>query len=301
MPLNLGALGKDPTATLSNFWSQYKPQIVGGLAGAGIGAAGLGGSAALSGEENPEVKSQSVKRNLLLGGVLGGLGGAGIGAGYQMSQEPNPPGFLSKALSTVFGSRAVQGASGANLANSALKHYKATGIPYGKGGYMMGKSIDQIKGDMAGDVSKLIGEGGKPPAVALGGASVGVEKSIRDSLDRITSNNSIFGQLSQRPAVRSLGLNIVNPNAELAASQALRPLTATPEGQAAIKRILSGQGGRSMPLLEKALLGGAQGEQALLRSHVGSTMGRMGVGAGLWSGGNYLADLLEKARGGNNQ
>ena len=294
MPLNLGALGKDPTATLSNFWSQYKPQIVGGLAGAGIGAAGLGGSAALSGEEDPEVKSQSVKRNLLLGGVLGGLGGAGIGAGYQMSHEPEHVGPFSKALSTLFGSRAIQGAGAANLGVSALGHQKATGIPVnmvrGNGGYMMGKTIDQIKGDMAGDVSKLIGEGGKPPAVALGNTSVGVEKSIRDSLDRITSNNSILGQWSQKPAVRALGFNIVNPNAELAASQALRPLTATPEGQAAIKRILSGEGGRSMPLLEKALLGGEEGEKLLRQSHTKSMLARMGIGAGAWSGGKYLYD-----------
>lgn len=302
--LPAGLTEKLPTATLSKFWDNYKPQLIGGLAGAGIGAAGLGGAAALSGEEDPAVKSQNVKRNLLLGATLGGLGGAGIGAGYQMYNEPSHEGALSRLFRFTTGSRAVQGASAANLLNAAARRTVNSGAPKwmgGSGGNFQGKSFDQmrealdakVKGVMEGiqGASPVTGMGTPAPAGAAASRLSTSEQGVREMVERMSGGNGLLARLSQNPAVRGFGLNVVDGRAEQHMLNSLRPLTDSSEGRAVLQRILSDQGikGRGMPLLEKALLGGASGEEALRRVNTFSRLGRLGTGAAAMTG---LAQLF---------
>lgn len=294
MPINISSLrDKFPTAELSNFWDEYKPQIMGGLAGAGIGAAGLGGAAALSGEEDPEVKSRNVKRNLMLGATLGGLGGVGAGAGYKMYDQESPDGMLSKAWDFAKGSRAVQGAGIARGANALLARRTNLGWDWkGSGGSFDGKSIDQLRDMLDGHVKAF--QAGPAPTPLPGftvPTATAPEQGIRDLVNRMTGNNTWLGQMSQNPTLRRFGINTVNPTAEQRIVETLRPMMDTPNGRAALDRILSDQGvkGRGLPLLQKALTGGAAGEQGLQNANRLSGLGRMGMGAGLWSA---LASIL---------
>ncbi len=303
--LPAGLTQKFPTATLSKFWDNYKPQIVGGLAGAGIGAAGLGGAAALSGEEDPEVKSQNVKRNLLLGATLGGLGGAGAGAGYQMYSEPNHQGALTRLLRFAVGSRAVQGAGAANSLHAGVKRVVNFGGPKwlgGTGGNFQGKSFDQMREALDAKVKGVMeGIQGAPPVAGMGTlAPAGpaasrlsaAEQGVRETVERMSGGNGLLARLSQNPVMRSFGLNMVDNRAEQHMLNSLRPLTESNEGRAVLQRILSDQGikGRGMPLLEKALLGGNAGEESLRRFNLfGRTIGRAGTGAAALAA---LAQLL---------
>lgn len=302
--LPAGLTQKFPTATLSKFWDDYKPQLIGGLAGAGIGAAGLGGAAALSGEEDPAVKSQNVKRNLLLGATLGGLGGAGAGAGYQMYNEPNHQGALSRLLGFASGSRAVQGAGVGNFLNFAAKRGVNFGAPKwmgGTGGNFQGKSLDQLREALDAKVKGVMeGIQGAPPVAGMGtpapaGAAASrlstSEQGVREMVERMSGGNGLLARLSQNPTVRGFGLNVVDGRAEQHVLNSLRPLTESAEGRAVLQRILSDQGikGRGMPLLEKALMGGASGEEALRRVNTFSRLGRLGTGAGALAG---LAQLF---------
>lgn len=284
MPINLGGLQSHiPTASLSKFWENYKPQLVGGLAGAGIGAAGLGGLAAASGEEDPEVKSQNVKRNLLLGASLGGLTGAGAGAAYQMHQEPQSSGLLSKLLNFGLGSSTLMGGTTAMGVNQGLRRTHNEGWNWkGTGGSLHGKSVDALRDSLDEKVKTFVPTA---PSAALD------EKGIRDTIDRMTANQSLLGRLSQHPLARSLGLNVVDPHAEQNVLQSLRKLTETPEGKASLQRILGARSGSSaMPLMEKALLEGDEG--LLARSRAGSAAARFGVGGTAGAGLSLLSRLL---------
>lgn len=276
-----GLTDRIPTATLSKYWDNYKPQIIGGLSGAGIGAAGLGGAAALSGEEDPEVKSQNVKRNLLLGAALGGLGGTAAGAGYKMYKEPDSTSALGRLFRFGTNSNMAQGAVAGAIGNNVARRVVNQGWGWkGTGGTLAGKSIDQLTDVLDSHVKNFqVG-----PAAAPMDA---VEKNIRATIERMTANKSTLGRLSQNSVVRGLGFNMIDPNAEYRVVEALQPLARTPEGRAAIQRILGSQGGtpgRAMPLIEKALLRGSAGEEALRRSHALSALGRVGSGAALWTG-----------------
>lgn len=300
--LPAGLVQKFPTATLSKFWDNYKPQLIGGLAGAGIGAAGLGGAAALSGEEDPVIKNQNVKRNLLLGATLGGLGGAGAGAGYKMYNESNHQGALRRLLGFASGSRAVQGASVANALNAGARRTVNFGGPKwlgGNGGNFQGKSFDQMREALDAKVKDVMeGIRGTSPVTAMGapaGAAASrlstSEQGVREMVERMSGGNGLLARLSQNPTVRGFGLNVVDGRAEQHMLNSLRPLTASSEGRAVLQRILSDQGikGRGMPLLEKALMGGASGEEALRRANTLSRLGRLGTGAAAMTG---LAQLF---------
>lgn len=297
---------KFPTATLSRYWDEYKPQIIGGLAGAGIGAAGLGGAAALSGEEDPEVKSQNVKRNLLLGAALGGIGGAGAGAGYKMYHEPKHQGLFSRGVNWLQGSRAALGFSGATAANAALRSRYNTGGPRvfgmgGTGGSFQGKSIDNLREMLDKRVTEVMsgiqGAGpatGAAPIVPAGPAASRLsasEQGVRDMVERMSGGDGMFARLSQNPTMRRFGLNIVHPEAEKQILQSLNPMAGSAEGRAILQRILSDQGikGRGMPLLEKALMGGPAGKEALRGlNFFGRTLGRAGTGAAAAAGLSQL-------------
>lgn len=286
-----GLTDRIPTATLSKYWDNYKPQIIGGLSGAGIGAAGLGGAAALSGEEDPEVKSQNVKRNLLLGAALGGLGGTAAGAGYKMYKEPDSTSALGRLFRFGTNSNMAQGAAAGAIGNNVARRVVNQGLGWkGTGGTLAGKSIDQLKDVLDSHVKNFQPSGVAPAAATLGSAAApmdAVEKNIRNTIERMTANKSTLGRLSQNSVVRGLGFNMIDPNAEHRIVEALHPLAGTPEGRTAIQRILGSQGGtsgRAMPLIEKALLGGSAGEEALRRSHALSALGRVGSGAALWTG-----------------
>lgn len=298
------------TATLSKYWDDYKPQLIGGLAGAGIGAAGLGGAAAMSGEEDPEVKNQSIKRNLMLGAALGGIGGVGAGAGYKMYHEPEHAGMFSRLLTKATGSRAVQSFLGANAANTILRNHYNTGGPKvfgfgGNGGSFQGKSIDNLREMLDKKVTDVMsgihGAGpatGAMPVSPAGPAASRLsapEQGVRDMVERMSGGNGMFARMSQNPTMRRFGLNIVNPEAERQVLQSLKPMAGSAEGRAVLQRILSDQGikGRGMPLLEKALMDGPAGEESLRWLNVfGRTLGRAGTGATAAAGIAGLAQLF---------
>jgi hypothetical protein len=285
--------------TLSNFWHSYKPYILGGLGGAGIGAAGLGGLAALSGEEDPEVKSQNIKRNLMLGATLGGVGGAGLGAGFKMNNEPTIGSTSGQIGSTLMDSNLVRGGALAGGAHAAVKSTLNNGskwFPFLGKGLFGGKDLDSLRSILDERVKGLMSGLSSAPATTTPGASIpAAEQSVRETVQRMTGGTGVLGRLSQNPLARTFGFNMVDGGAEQNVINSLRNLTTTPEGTDALKRILSDQGvkGTGYPLLQKAILRGAEGDEALRRLNLfGSTVGRVGTGAGIAAGLSGLHKLF---------
>lgn len=297
MPISSQGTLPAASADLSKFWDNYKPQIVGGLAGAGLGAAGLGGISALSDEEDPAVKSKNVRQNLALGAALGGLSGIGAGSLYKMNDQPEREGLFKKLLGFGLNSRAAQGAGMATGANALMRRHITTGWGKKPGGQFAGQTPDQLKDVMAGHI-KAFKEAPLHTSPAEGRL---MEQNIRDTLERMTANKHRLGRLSQIPAFRALGLNAVDPQGEYRAFEALQQMKNTPEGMFALQRILrenpaSKGPSTTFPILEEALLGnGGRGNADVLRrSHALSGLGRLGTGAAAWSGVRGAWDWISK-------
>ena len=126
----------DMTAQLSSFWDQYRNKIIGGVGGAGLGAAALGGASAMSGEPGQPTDKKKLKQNLLLGAALGGVGGVGGGALYdQLAGEKNSPGYVMGFLNKLTHSRATQGAIGSAVGTPLLTHkLRGKAVEKGLGG-----------------------------------------------------------------------------------------------------------------------------------------------------------------------
>lgn len=282
------------TATLSKFWDTYKPQIVGGLAGAGLGAAGLGGAAALSGETDPEERTSNLQRNLLLGAVLGGVGGVGAGTVYDRLNNPPPAsGFLARQLGKLTDSNAAAGAGIGLTANAALSRVQNNGLPFaGKGGNLGGKDLKELQDRLQSLVKEYtdpkVIKGAPTPPPAITGSSGQTE--IRNLIDRMTANQSTLGKWSQKPLVRALGLNVAKGEGEVAdVLRTLRGANFTGPagpvtGEELIKQLLKQRTstGSAFPFIEKDLLGGGEAGRVIGKSRLGSTIGRAGLGALLY-------------------
>lgn len=146
---------KDITADLSSFWDKYRSKIIGGVGGAGLGAAALGGASALSGEPGQPTDKKKLRQNLLLGATLGGVGGVGGGALYdQLSSEKNSPGYVMGFLNRLTHSRATQGAVGSAAGTPLLTQR------------LRGKSVDKGLASLQSTIEGAFkpNEGGALPA-----------------------------------------------------------------------------------------------------------------------------------------
>ena len=269
---------------------------MGGLGGAGLGAAALGGASALSDEPDPEVRSHNLRRNLLLGAALGGAGGVGAGALYDHFATPeNTSGPAGHLLRRMFGSKAVLGAGMGLGVGAAEDRFRNKGFPsMGYEGSLGGKStadvgkefqefLDKAKSPDEHGVTELATEGGRNQA--------------RGFVKRLAGSNSVVGGLSQHPVMRWLGAH-VSPGEDAAATALSTlqgsniPMTPPAVGAKFYPSLTPGSSGPKMPgedlikLLSQghphiqadALHPGGVGS-SIGRSRIGSHLGRAGVGA----------------------
>lgn len=291
-------------ATLSKFWDAYKPQLIGGLAGAGLGAASLGGVSALSNEPDEETRSNDMKRNLLLGGVLGGVGGVGLGTAYQHANQPGGgAGWLGRLLNRAEGSRALAGAGIATAGHAAVSQAQNAGSTvlgktiFGKGGTQGGKSIDELQTKLKELIDLHSKPNGAAPAEIL---SAGRQNDIRSIIDRMTANQSTLGQWSQKPLIRRLGLNVAT--GESAVADALRSLrgkmfdggAGRTSGEDVIKQLLqqrANPGTTAFPFIQQDVLENQPAGAVIRNSRLKSLLGRASVGALAYPAAHKINEL----------
>lgn len=297
----------DPTAsaTLSKFWENFKPQITGGLAGAGLGAATLGGAAAMSGEQDPEEQASNLKRNLLLGAVLGGAGGVGLGSAYQKYNTPAPrPGVLMDQLGRSLGSRVI-GGTGVGIGSNAIASQLANkglsifGKPIlGNGGAQGGKSL----GELQEKLQSLLNEQTTVPkgATTANITTTGGQNAVRSLIDKLTANQGFLGQASQNPILRRLGLNVASGESHVA--DALRSLrggtyrgtSGAVTGEEIIKKLLerrASPGTTAFPFIQEDVLGSGNPGAAIRASRFKSLLGRGVAGGLIGAGAGKLSDM----------
>ena len=196
-------------AQLSSFWDKYKNQLVGGGLGAGLGAAGLAGYGALTDDgTDPEESSASLKRNLLLGGLLGG--GAGVGAGTlfeKFGPGSDKPGNMRALFDRAWASPSLQGAAAANVAHGGAKKL----MHMGKGTQTaQAAALTELKDGLANALTP--DANGSFPANSPGTAG-----SLRSAAARASGTPGLSGWLSQTRLGRNLGFNLGNHESEIAA------------------------------------------------------------------------------------
>ena len=211
-------------SVLSSFWNKYQPQILGGLGGAGLGAAAMGGMGALTDDEtDPKKRRANVGSNLALGASLGGLAGVGAGTAYShLNKEKEGPGLARAFFNKAIGSNALRGAVGASALNfGAKQHQAASGT---KGFLSRFTGVGDTSNEMKDKLRALV-ETAKTPDIhgELPGNSQTHRNMIRESVDNLTGNHGILGRLSQTRFGRMLGVNTASHEAAVAAE--LRPLT----------------------------------------------------------------------------
>ena len=287
---------------LSGLWDKYRSQILGGLGGAGLGAAALGGATALGDHGDDPAKHESnMRRNLMLGAALGGGAGVGGGAAYDWANSPEGGstaigGFLSR----LAGSKSLMGAGAMHGAHAGLKQLTN---PSSESHSLVGKlSGGTSWKDMEAKLNDKVTMGITPN---MHGHAAITEPKFQDELrglvNQATGNQGLLGRWSQNPVARTLGLNTSSHEHDVAGAlmrlrgQLNMPYKGTGDvpsythanGDQILDNILGngthggpGQGG--LPYLRQHLTDAGQNPgkmSPISRSHVTSALSRTALGA----------------------
>lgn len=142
--------------------SIINPASIGGLAGAGLGALGAGGTDLMS--DDPDTKRRARIR-ALTGAAAGGLGGAAIGQAYNLGNKaingkliPKPADAVARAIKHDSGNRTTPGIAAMGIG----------GVTAGAGayGYSHSRTDGNVKDFRSLLSASLAGDNGKPQAAA---------------------------------------------------------------------------------------------------------------------------------------
>lgn len=279
------------TADLSSFWNDYKHKLIGGGAGAGLGALALGGATSLGDDGGtPEEHKSKVRRNALLGAALGGVTGLGAGALYdRATTPPEPKGVLGNFADRAVASKGLAGLIGAHGVHGAASKWA---LPK-----------QETTDKRVGELQKLIDQGiavpdGKSPVPPVPlTQDKGWQDTVRSHIEQITGSKQPLGRLSQTRVGRNLGVDL-SPGEEQIAGALSR--LHSHGGPAVWDSLLggvdaSGKGTGAHPFIREAVGGNGN---AISGAHLRSTLGRSAVGLAALPGLSLLNSITSPGVGG---